>query len=157
MTQFNILGIKPREPSTGTKEHRRQSREDPHNKLAVTVRVFCGLDPLCNESGKFKSIFVDIASDSHDGPVGTIKALCPTRWLVRLSALQSAIRQYNTLKSLTETSKCSHEVRLRAAGLLSKFQEVNTLMCLVMTTKVIEPLECLNRASQSQSATISSI
>ena len=78
---------------------------------------------LCNASGKFKSIFVDIASDSDDGPVRNIKPLCATRWLVRLSALQSAIRQYTTIKSLTETSKCSNEVRLRAAGLFNKFQE----------------------------------
>jgi len=48
-------------------------------------------------------------------------------------------------------------VRMRAAGLLNKFQEGNTLMCLVTAAKVVEPLECLNRALQSKSATISSM
>ena len=105
---------------------------------------------LCNASGKFKSIFVHIASDSDEGPVKNIKPLWPSRWLVGLSSLQSAIRQYKTiLQSLAETSGYSNEVRMRAAGLSNKFQHGNTLMCLVMATKVIEPLECLNRALQT--------
>lgn len=87
-----------------------------------------------------------------------IKPLYPTYWLVHLSALQSAIRQYKTiLESLAETSECSTEVRMRATGLRNKFQDRNVLKCLVMATKVVKLLECLNRALQSNSTTISSM
>jgi hypothetical protein len=45
-------------------------------------------------------------------------------------------------------------VSVRAAGLQRRFQDSNTIMCLIMAQYVIEPLEGLNRALQSVKMTV---
>lgn len=66
---------------------------------------------LCNTSGNFKSIFGTIASSYSDsdepseqvGPVRNIKSLCPTRWLVRMPAINATLQQYKLiLRTLQE-------------------------------------------------------
>jgi hypothetical protein len=103
---------------------------------------------LCSQSGKFKALFGDfIASDAQaTAPVRYIKPLCPTRWLVRLKGIRDTLQQYERiLEALHEApSNCSNEVRVRAAGLLKRFEDGSTLMWLSLAESVLEPLECLN-------------
>ena len=98
-----------------------------------------------------RALFTHIALSAEDnGPVRNIKPLCPTRWLVRLLAIQATLWQYGAiLESLQDTSDCSTEVKVRASGLLHKFQDGATVMCLIMAQRIIEPLECLNKALYS--------
>ena len=121
---------------------------------------------LCNASGNFKALFGKIATPCAEdedgeplapvGPVRNIKPLCPTRWLVRLAAINATLSQYGAiLKTLNEAqATCSAEVSVRAAGLLRRFQYPSTVMCLTMAQRVIEPLESLNRSLQSAKATV---
>ena len=117
---------------------------------------------LCNASGKFKLLFANIASCDHDSdcastaPVRNIKPLCPTRWLVRLPAVNATLNQYELiLKTLEDAqSSCSSEVSARAASLLRRFQDPATVMSLTVARNVIEPLESLNRSVQSERMTV---
>ena len=50
------------------------------------------LGTLYHQSGKYKTIFKEIAQ-SEAGSFITLKPLCPTRWLVRLVAIQAVVGQ----------------------------------------------------------------
>ena len=125
-----------------------------------SIQVVHDFGVLCSASGKFKSLFRNISSSAEDGPVRNIKPLCPTRWLIRLPAIQAMLQQYGTiLEALQEASHgdCSSEIKVRVTGLHYKFQDGSTLMCLVMAKRIITPLECLNKALQAKSATVASM
>lgn len=87
-------------------------------------------------------------SSAQIGPVRNIKPLCPTRWLVRMPAINATLQQYKLILQTLEEAQltCSSDVSARAAGLQRRFQDPNTVMCLILAQHVIEPLECLNRA-----------
>jgi len=131
-----------------------------------SVQIVNDFGVLCNASGNFKALFGKIATQCAEdedgeplapvGPVRNIKPLCPTRWLVRMAAINATLSQYDAiLKTLEEApATCSAEVSVRAAGLLRRFQDPSTVMCLTMAQHVIEPLESLNRSLQSATATV---
>jgi len=118
---------------------------------------------LCNTSGNFKALFSKIASSAYEGdeelttaPVRSIKPLCPTRWLVRVPAINATLQQYQLiLRTLDEAkANCRPEVSAKASGLLDRFQAGSTLLCLNMAQVVLAPLECLNRSLQSTAMTV---
>lgn len=84
------------------------------------VQLVHELGLLCNVSGKFKALFSSIAAGANESPVKNLKPLCPTRWLVRIPAVQAALLQYdNILDALQEAPDiCSSEVSITASGLL---------------------------------------
>lgn len=124
--------------------------------IAGSIQVVNDFGVLCSSSGKFKSLFAKISADSEQ-PVNFhhIKPLCPTRWLVRVQAIQAAVEQYKIiLNTLEVESVSSDQISVRASGLLDKFQDGATLMCLIIAGHVLGPLECLNRALQSSTMTV---
>jgi len=126
---------------------------------------------LCNVSGNFKALFTKIAASTSDcdfsedstsipAPVAVrvrnIKPLCPTRWLVRVKAINATLDQYSLiLESLEEAkSSCSPEVSTRASGLLARFKDPATLLGLNMAQAILSPMESLNKCLQSSSMTV---
>ena len=118
---------------------------------------------LCNMSGNFKVLFAKIASSAHEGeeqltaaPARSIKPLCPTRWLVRVPAINATLKQYQLILQTLDEAKanCRPEVSAKASGLLDRFQAGSTLLCLNMAEVVLAPLECLNRSLQSTAMTV---
>ena len=118
---------------------------------------------LCNVSGNFKSLFSRISMSDDDNhvdsiaaPVRSMKPLCPTRWLVRIPAINATLDQYALiLKTLDEAqTSCSPEVSARASGLHARFQDPKTLLSLIMAQAILGPLESLNRALQSTAMTV---
>ena len=118
---------------------------------------------LCNTSGNFKALFSKIASSAYEGdkelttaPVRSIKPLCPTRWLVRVPAINATLQQYQLiLRTLDEAkANCRPEVSAKVSGLLDRFQAGSTLLCLNMAQVVLAPLEYLNRSLQSTAMTV---
>jgi Domain of unknown function (DUF4371) len=123
-----------------------------------SVQLINDFGVLCSQSGKFKALFGNFIASGEQAasPVRYIKPLCPTRWLVRLKGIKATLQQYERiLEALQESqSECSNEVRVRAAGLLKRFDDGCTLMWLYLAESVLEPLECLNKSLQSVSMTV---
>lgn len=126
-----------------------------------SVQLVNDFGVLCSASGKFKSLFKKIASSDNEGPVHNIKPLCPTRWLVRIPAIQATLQQYGLiLDTLKETrSVCSNEVSARASGLYNRFQDGATMMCLIMaqshrTTRVLKQSIAVDNSHRSRNAGI---
>ena len=114
---------------------------------------------LCNQSGKVKSLFAKIASSESDldndessaRPIKNIKPLCPTRWFVRMLAINNALKQYLLImKTLEEApNENSTEISARDAEIHRRFENPTTLMRLTIAQYIIEPLESLNKLLQS--------
>ena len=114
------------------------------------------LGVLCNSSGKFKTLFSNIAASENGGIVHSLKPLCPTRWLVRIPAIQATMQQYATILStlLEAQESCSTETAAKASGLHRRFGDGSLLFCLTMASEVLGPLECLNKSLQSVDLTV---
>jgi hypothetical protein len=123
--------------------------------VANSIQLVNEFGVLCNSSGKFKSLFTKISS-CEDVPTKSIKPLCPTRWLVRLKAIKATLQQYGLILSTLEEaeSACSTEVSVKASGMLHRFLKGEVVLSLNIAAKILEPLECLNRATQSPKATV---
>ncbi|XP_035283493.1 cell cycle checkpoint control protein RAD9A isoform X2 [Anguilla anguilla] len=113
------------------------------------------LGTLYYQSGKYKTIFKEIAQ-SEAGSFRTLKPLCPTRWLVRIVAIQAVKGQYEeVLLSLEEMAASgSSEMCTTARGLLERFQKGHTLLGLLLASEVLKELECLNRSLQSKTGSV---
>ncbi|CAK6970468.1 PREDICTED: zinc finger MYM-type protein 1-like [Scomber scombrus] len=112
------------------------------------------LGHLFGLSGKFKTIFCNIATSEH-GSFTTLKPLCPTRWTVRVVAVHSVLKQYEAvLLSLEEmASTGGSETATKVNGLLDRFQKGNTVLGLHLAMEVLEVMECLNKSLQKRSIT----
>ena len=119
---------------------------------------------LCSASGKFKALLIKTADEREEendspvapGPVRIIKPLCPTRWLVRVPAVNAAVKQYSLIMTTLEGAQqtCSTEVAARAVSFLHRFENPATLLCLQLAQHVLEPLESLNKSLQSTTMTV---
>jgi len=88
-------------------------------------------------------------SDHGISKVQKIRPLCPTRWLVRVSAIQALIAQYElVLDCLEEMSlpAAGSNVSARASGLWNQLSKGSTWLALKMAIRVFGPLEMLNRS-----------
>jgi hypothetical protein len=114
------------------------------------------LGVLYKRSGKFKHMFDDIASNVYESP-STLKPLCPTRWLCRVTSVNAVLNQYEAvLSSLEEmSSKANGETSTKAAGLLDQFRKGATVLALKICNHVFGPLEEFNKSLQSSSGTVS--
>ncbi|KAI4811394.1 hypothetical protein KUCAC02_014304 [Chaenocephalus aceratus] len=84
------------------------------------------LGTLYHQSGKYDTIFKEIAQ-SEAGSLITLKPLCPTRWLVRLVAIQAVVGKYEkVLLSLEEMA----------------------------ASEALKELECFNRSLQSKTGSV---
>lgn len=113
------------------------------------------LGTLFNQSGKFKMVFKEIAKSEH-GNIKTLKPLCPTRWVVRISAIRAVLGQYEAvLLSLEEMASSGYsETTIKARGLLERFQKGTTVLGLLLACEVIGELECLNYSLQTSTGTV---
>ncbi|KAJ1138377.1 hypothetical protein NDU88_004764 [Pleurodeles waltl] len=120
------------------------------------------LGNLFGQSLTCRTIFSDLIQHSIEGPTNVlkIKPLCPTRWTVRVKAVQKVMDNYEpileTLEQLS-TSKSSGDVSARARGLLAHFQRGTTVLGLQIALQILQLLECLNIAMQGRQQTISGL
>ncbi|KAK5874574.1 hypothetical protein PBY51_019510 [Eleginops maclovinus] len=113
------------------------------------------LGNLYHLSGKYKTIFKEVAQ-SEEGSFRTLRPLCPTRWLMRVVAIQAVVDQYEKiLVSLEEMASGSSDTCITARGLLERFQKGHILLSLIMALEVLKELECLNRSLQSKTVSVS--
>lgn len=113
------------------------------------------LGHLFGLSGRFKTIFCNIATSEH-GSFTTLTPLCPILWTLRVPAVHSVLKQYDALLlSLEEmASTCGSETATKANGLLDRFQKGNTVLGLHLALEVLEEMECLNKSLQKQTSTV---
>ena len=117
------------------------------------------LGSLFSQSLKCRTPFAKIAESEHGlSKVQQIRPLCPTRWLVRVPAIQALIKQYGpVLDCLEEMSQhaAGSNVAARASGLRSQLCKGSSLLALKMALKVLGLLETLNRSLQARYQTVS--
>ncbi|CAM4723572.1 unnamed protein product [Leuciscus chuanchicus] len=113
------------------------------------------LGTLFNQSGKFKMVFKEIAKSEH-GNIKTLKPLCPTRLVVRMTAIRAVLGLYEAvLLSLEEMASSGYsETTITARGLLERFQKWTTVLGLLLACEVIGELECLNYSLQTSTGTV---
>jgi len=119
------------------------------------------LGSLFSQSIRCRTTFAKIAESNNEGifRVKQIRPLCPTRWLVRVSAIQAFVTQYelvlSCLEELSSIPASGSNVAARASGLYSQLCQGSTLLALKMALKVFGPLEMLNRSLQARYQTVS--
>ncbi len=118
------------------------------------------LGVLFSKSGKSKQTFKEIAHEMTDNMSGisSIRPLCSTRWLCRLAAIKSVLRNYEAILNCLESKPAtSSDAAAKANGLLAAFRKGHTFLALQMAVQPISLLEQLNSSCQAQSATISGV
>jgi hypothetical protein len=117
------------------------------------------LGSLFSQSLKCRSAFAKIAESDHSiGNFKQIRPLCPTRWLVRVAAIQDVMTQYAlVLECLNEMSvpDGSSNVAARASDLYSQLCKGSLLLALKMALQVFSLLEILNKSLQARYQTVS--
>jgi hypothetical protein len=102
-----------------------------------------------------RTTFAKISESNETANIKKIKPLCPTRWLVRVPAIQDIIDQYeNVLMTLEELAAKSISVSARANGLATQLRNGSTLLGFNMAVQVLRPLETLNKSLQSRNMTV---
>ena len=102
-----------------------------------------------------RTTFARIAADSNAAHACKIRPLCPTRWLVRVDAIQAAMDQYEQiLDTLQELSASTSHVSVRAQGLYGQLQNTSLVLGLHIALIVLKPLELLNRKLQSRTESV---
>lgn len=107
---------------------------------------------------KFKDVTTTSEEGAEPGPstFHQIRPLCPTRWLVRVKAIEAVVLQYSSvLKCLDELAKPGSPLIVRATGLRTQLRDPTTFLLLNMALRVFQPLERLNRSLQSRHETVS--
>ena len=112
---------------------------------------------LFSQSIKFREQFTTIRSeegkDAHK-----LRPLCPTRWTVRLSAVEAMISQYDdVMRALEDISSGSSSISVRASGLHSQLGKESTLIALHLARLVLSPLDRLGRKLQGRSCSVSDL
>ena len=125
-----------------------------------TVQWVHELGVFLKRSGKQKAIFEAILTGSkaeESISPGSIRPLCPTRWLCRSGPITATLNYYESvIEFLEKSSQTSNkDVAAKARGLLQKFIKGETLFGLMMAIKPITALEQLNKGLQSKTANIS--
>jgi hypothetical protein len=122
--------------------------------LRNSIQVVQETGAVFSASIKVRTAFLEI-SQVTDSNIKKIKPLCPTRWLVRVSAIKNILDQYrNVLQTVEEIGASSASVAARANGLASQLRRGSTVLGLHMALKVLNPLEELNCSLQSRSMTV---
>jgi hypothetical protein len=120
------------------------------------LQVLNDLGVLFSQSIVARSTFSAIVdTDFRSQHAKQIRPLCPTRWLVRVRAIECLLTQYpQVLECLDELDKPGNILAARAAGLKSQLCSASTLFALQMAKEVFTPLENLNRSLQASYQTV---
>ena len=110
---------------------------------------------LFSESLKFREKFSELCISENVSP-NKLRPLCPTRWTVRLQAVDTALERYDeVLSTLEELGNGQTHVAARAAGLHAQLRKQSTLLALHMARVVLLPLDRLSRILQGSRCTVS--
>ena len=114
------------------------------------------LGKLFSQSISCRTTFSNIAESEYDiAKVRQIRPLCPTRWLVRVRAIQDILSQYEAILDCLEATASSHShVSARAMGLRTQLDCGNTLLGLKIAYQVFGVIEQFNRSLQSTSQSV---
>ena len=112
---------------------------------------------MMSQSGKFKAAFVRNVSELHEN-IRMLRPLCPTRWVVRVSAIRSLLAQYDavleTLEEFGTNKSSTADAKTRASGLFDRFTKGNTLLLLSLALPIFELLENLCTALQGRQSSV---
>ena len=112
---------------------------------------------LFSESGKLRQRYVTVCIDA-DVTSQKLRPLCPTRWTVRLAAVDAVLDRYDEITTtLEELAAGSSHLSARAAGLHAQLCRGVTLVALHIVRAVLAPLDRLSRELQGSSCTVSAL
>lgn len=109
------------------------------------------------KSGKFKDLYLDQnSSDPEKASPGTLKPICPTRWLTREPAVTSALNNYNEIISALEeaASQFGSTTGSKASTLLKSFKSSKTVLGLRSAQPFLRIMESFNKALQGKNQTV---
>ena len=114
---------------------------------------------LFSDSMTMRNKFHKVCSE-QDMPsrLSMLRPLCPTRWSVRLSAVEALLSQYaQALDALEQLAESSSHVSVRAAGLHAQMGKTETFVALSLARQCLQPLDRLCLLAQRKETTISEI
>lgn len=110
---------------------------------------------LIRDSPKRLARFAAIAA-SNDASCSAPRPLCPTRWSVRIGAINGILQSYQVLlEQLFELSQSTEDVTARATGLHDKLEKSQTLLALYICQEIFTPAELLSNALQGSAMSVS--
>ena len=110
-----------------------------------------------HQSGKAKRALKDVAFANPDTSIEAIRP-CPTRWTVRVAALQTVMKQLGCiLEAMDEIYDDRGDIAAKAKGLYTTFSDGTSVLAVIMALSVFKPLEELCIALQSTNETVSSM
>ncbi len=102
----------------------------------------------------FDSLRKDIALQTGD-VTPSLRVLCPTRWTVRHTSINSIVQNYQVLKTaLEEIQQGRNEYAAKASGLLIRMENFDTLFSLKLSYLVYSSAEQLSTNLQAKDITI---
>ena len=112
---------------------------------------------LFSDSLKFRDKFADLCVAENQSPK-KLQPLCPTRWTVRLQAVDAVLDRYDeVLATVEELGAGRSHIAPRAAGLHAQLRKQLTLLALHMARVVLSPLDRLNKILQGSHCTVSKL
>ncbi len=110
---------------------------------------------MIRDSPKRLSRFADIAA-SNDASCCAPRPLCPTRWTVRVDAINGTLGSYEMLLiALSELAQSTDDVAAKASGLHNKLEKAETLLALYVCQEIFTPAELLSKSLQSSKMSVS--
>ena len=134
-----------------------QSCCEASNYTRDAMHILNELGSLYSRSVKFSTIFKNNLQRSGQNQK-LLKPICPTRWLVKVPAVQSTLSEFSEIvESLKEMSFENGDSAAKASGICEKLVNGNTILSMKLLLTVLEPLQQLNKCTQSSSMSISDL
>ena len=118
------------------------------------------LEKLYTQSGKFKNLYLRKNCDDVEAiKPGSLKPICPTRWLTRFSAVKSVLNNYSHVLDALQEATANFETSgaARANGIYSCLVNSKCVLGLHAAVPILEFLETLNRSLQGSSVQVCNI
>lgn len=109
---------------------------------------------LFTQSGRFKSIYFSTNDDVNTAAPGSLRPICPTRWLTRSPSINSVLDNFeHIMVSLLECSKklgYGNTLSKRANNAYANLAHWKCILGLLAAKPIIEKLELLNKSLQAK-------
>lgn len=114
------------------------------------------LGKMYNMSGKFKQLYLTQQDDEASTP-GSLKPICPTRWLTRLPAVSSVLKNYAYVLDALQTASAEFgsSTASKANGLHSCLSTSKCVLGLYSSSRILQLMETLNKSLQGTNVTVS--
>lgn len=125
--------------------------------LRDTLDTTFEISKLIKFSPRRDAIFERLKAEISPGTPG-FRTLCPTRWTVRASSLESVLKNYTVLQALWEESieiVTDSETRARLIGVQTTMQTFRYFFGLVLGERILKHTDNLSKTLQNQSLTAS--